>query len=175
MVVAGGGAAVAMSGHFVKHHHTASAAWFQYKPPCPSHNPKGTVSKRGKARGSWKHEPCKPPPRPPCSSKGQISKAHAAGARPCTPPPCSFGKAHAAGGNSCTPHKPGGTTPTTETTTPVTTQAPVVPNVQSSPGSSVQPTHTVQKHKAKKHKAKKHLKRHSAKRHSAKKHSAKKH
>ena len=155
MVVAGGGAAIAMSGHFVKRHHTASAAWVQYKPPCPPKHPKGKFSKSStRGRAAWKHEPCKPPPKPPpCSVKS--SKAHAAGNKP-----------------GCKPSDPGnGTTTTTltENSAPtVNTQAPaLVPNVQTgvTPKSSVNA-----KHKAKKkHRAKKHAK----KKHAAKKHSSK--
>src|SRR5690242_13139981 len=57
LVASGGGAAAAMSGklHVFTHHKTASAAWFQYKPPCsPGHKGKWVkVSKH--ARAAWKH------------------------------------------------------------------------------------------------------------------------
>jgi hypothetical protein len=112
LVVSASGAAVAMTSkfHVLSHHHrhTASAAWFQYKPPCPppkKHKWDGQA-KDSKARAAWKHEDCKPPPPPPCSAKGNFSKAHAAGHKPCPPPPCSkfSKKAHAAGApHGCPP------------------------------------------------------------------------
>jgi hypothetical protein len=194
LVVSGGGAAAAMSGkiHVFKHHKTASAAWFQYKPPCPPGKPdkSGKISKR--ARTAWKHEPCKPPPKPTCSPKGKSSKAHAAGTTKGCPPPCSkSSKAHAAGVSSGCPPPPCGKsskahaaganhscdgnmqTPAVTPLTPTTEQQvtpPAAPLIGSGP---TQQVHTVKKHKAKsKHKA--HSKKHtSKKKHRSKKHSTK--
>ena len=194
LVATGGGAAAAMSGKIFTHHHTASAAWFQYKPPCPPHkHHKGDGAKFGKAHASWKHEDCKPPPPPPCNPKGK--QARAAGAQHgCPPPPCSkSSKARAAGANHSCPPPPcskssklaraagnnpcdnGGSDnaqqpPITQTQPPVTTnQQPTgAPNVQTV-------THKAKKHKAKKHhrKARRHAKKHHAKKHHAKKHAQK--
>jgi hypothetical protein len=111
LVASGGGAAAAMSGkiHVFTHHKTASAAWFQYKPPCkPGH--KGRYVKVSKGtRAAWKHDPCKPHKPPPCSPKGKDSRAHAAGMTkgcpPPKPPPCGKqSRAHAAGvSHGCQP------------------------------------------------------------------------
>jgi len=110
LVASGGGAAAAMSGkiHVFTHpHKTASAAWFQYKPPCsPGHKGKWVKVKPG-TRASWKHDPCKPPP---CKPMSKNSKAHAAGHHrgcpPPKPPPCGKqAKAHAAGvSHGCNPN-----------------------------------------------------------------------
>jgi hypothetical protein len=151
MVVAGSGAAVAMSGHFFKHHKTASAAWFQYKPPCP---PKGKDARSSRrARAAWKHQQCKPKPHP----------------KP-KPPPCSkFSRAHAAGvRGGCDPSGGNGSTTTTTTGQPetlaptVTQQVPTgAPNVQ-----PVQPTtHVVHKKHKKHHKARHHRKHKKHKKH----------
>jgi hypothetical protein len=197
LVASASGAAVAMTSkfHVLSHHHrhTASAAWFQYKPPCPPHKKhkwdgKGTDSK---VRAAWKHEDCKPPPPPPCSKFSK--KAHAAGApHGCPPPkpkpkPCSTdSKAHAAGvSHGCPPPNPCSTdskahaagvshgcdntqAPDDTNPAPVTQQTPTgAPNIQTTAPVVV---HHVKKHKAKrKHHRKHHIKRHVKKQ--AKKHS----
>lgn len=168
LVVSGGGAAAAMSGkfHVFHHHKTASAAWFQYKPPCPPHKP-GKWDKASKsAHASWKHDPCKPhhkpPPPPPCDS--QTSRGAVKG---CQPPPCSTTRGAVKG---C---QPVDNTPTTQAPTfvpPVTTVTPpLTQNLVKKPVKHKAKKH--KKHKARKHKAK----HHKAKKHAAKKHAAKKH
>jgi hypothetical protein len=174
LVVSGAGAAAAMSGkvHVFRHHKTASAAWFQYKPPCPP-GKQVKMSKKG-AHASWKHDPCKPhkpPPPPPCGT----SKTTRGGSKGCPPPPCSStrGATHGCSPSPCSLTRgnqgcsPVDNTPTTQAPTfvaPVTTITPSTPNLVNQPV----------KHKAKKHKAKKKAK-HRAKKHRAKKHAAKKH
>jgi len=112
LVASGGGAAAAMSGkiHVFTHpNKTASAAWFQYKPPCsPGHKGKWMKVRPG-TRAAWKHDPCRPPHKPHCKPMSKDSKAHASGFNkncpPPKPPPCGKqSKAHAAGvSHGCTP------------------------------------------------------------------------
>lgn len=201
LIASGTGAAAAMSGklHVFKHHKTASAAWFQYKPPCPP-GKKGTVASTSKgARAAWKHDQCKPPP--PCS---KASKAHAAGVtKGCKPPPCSkTSKARAAGvSHGCKPppcsktsaaHAAGvnngcgpppcstdskaraagvsqGCRPESTTTAPDNTLQPQTQGV--APTTQVAPT---QGTKTVKHKAKSRKKHHKAKPRKARKHHSKK-
>jgi hypothetical protein len=188
-----------MSGkiHVFEHHKTASAAWFQYKPPCSPTEKGRYVKVKPGTRAAWQHDHCKPPP---CSPKGKDSKAHKAGAPkgcpPPKPPPCGKqSRAHAAGAShGCKPKpcasgvntgcqpKPcassvrgadpcqtdGGGNTQTPTQTDQQVAAPLPAPVIGS-GPVTQP-HTVKKPK---HKAKKHAK-HKAKKHAAKKHAAKK-
>jgi hypothetical protein len=137
LVISGGGAAAAMSSKIFSHHHTASAAWFQYKPPCPT--------KDGKV-----HKGLQAAPQAAAVSDEVVQGARQRGA-PWLP---AAGVSHSSSPKQSPDHSQ----------TPSTQNAPADTNTPAGTA-PVQRGVTVQqkavhhkKHKAKKHRAKKHRK-----------------